>query len=74
MQVGPVLLEQLADQCQDAGQTGDAFEGKGALQKEMGDTQVFAALQHLQASLLDAAPFRRFGRQYRIAHAALGLA
>jgi hypothetical protein len=24
--------------------------------------------------LLDAAPFRRFGRQYRIAHAALGLA
>jgi hypothetical protein len=40
----------------------------------MGDTQVFAALQQIQTLLLDAAPFRGGGRQYRIAHAALGLA
>ncbi len=64
MQVGPVLLEQFADQCQDAGQAGDAFEGKGTLQKVVGDTQVFAALQQIQTLLLDAAPFRRGRRQY----------
>lgn len=39
----------------------------------MSDAQVFAALQQVQALLLDAAPVWRLGGQNGVAHAALGL-
>jgi len=74
VQVGPVFAQQGVDQFQNVGQPGHTLEGEGTLQEEMGDAQVFAALQQVEALLLDAAPVRRLGGQDGITHAALRLA
>ena len=74
VQLGPVLAQQGVDQREDFGQPGHTLEGEGALQQKVGDAQVFAALQQVQALLLDAAPLGRLSGQDRVAHAAFGLA